>query len=294
MTAPSVDPAEPTKPGGSAEPANSAKYSGPVASEDYQAIRARPTGFFRDVVSIAIRSIRQLPRDLEAVVPALIIPVFFLIIHVGSLQDVASFTSIEIDYKAFQLPVAIIFAVTGVSRAPSLVLDIQNGYFDRLLLTPVSRRALLVGHILADFVLVGLLILPVLVLGFSIGVRFGTGPLGVLGFILMGAMWGIAYTGFPYAIALRTGNPGAVNSSFLLFFPFAFITSSFVPIDAMTGWLGQAARFNPVTYLLNGLRSLFVEWDGVALLQSVLAIAFVGLLSQSLAFTVLKRRVKRG
>ena len=257
-------------------------------------IQARPTGFFRDVGSIAIRSVRQLPRDLEAVVPALLIPLFFLVINIGSLQDVANFTSIEIDYKAFQLPVAIIFAVTGVSRAPALVLDIQNGYFDRLMLTPVSRRALLIGHIVADFVLVVLLIIPVLVFGFIIGVRFPTGPFGVATFIVMGALWGVAYTGLPYAIALRTGNPGAVNSSFLLFFPFAFITSSFVPIDAMTGWLGQAARYNPVTYLLEGLRSLFLNWDGGSLLKALLAIAGVALISQTLAFGALKHRVARG
>lgn len=257
-------------------------------------IQARPTGFIRDVGSIAIRSVRQLPRDLEMVIPALIIPLFFLVINVGSLQDVANFTSIEIDYKAFQLPVSIIFAVTGVSRAPALVLDIQNGYFDRLMLTPVSRRALLIGHIVADFVLVVLLTIPVLVLGFVIGVRFPTGPLGAVTFILMGALWGVAYTGLPYAIALRTGNPGAVNSSFLLFFPFAFITSSFVPLDAMTGWLGEAARYNPVTYLLEGLRSLFLRWDAGSLLRAVSAIAGLAFVSQTLAFRALKRRVARG
>lgn len=257
-------------------------------------ITARPSGFVRDVATIAIRAVRQLPRDLEAVIPAIIIPLFFLVINVGSLQDVANFTAIEIDYKAFQLPVAIIFAVTGVSRAPALVLDIQNGYFDRLMLTPVSRRALLIGHIVADFILVVMLVVPVLILGFALGVRFPTGPFGVVTFIVIGALWGVAYTGFPYAIALRTGNPGAVNSSFLLFFPFAFITSAFVPIEAMTGWLGAGARYNPVTYLLEGLRSLFLQWDLLSLSRSLVAIVCVGILSQTLAFGALKSRVSRG
>lgn len=254
-------------------------------------IAARSAGFFQDIWSIAIRAIRQLPRDVETTAPALAVPVFFLIINIGSLQDIASFTDIEIDYKAFQLPVSIVFAVTGVSRAPALVLDIQNGYFDRLMLTPVSRRALLLGHMVADFVLVVALVIPVVILGFIIGVRFPTGPLGVLVFILIGACWGVAYTGIPYAIALKTGNPGAVNSSFLLFFPFAFVTSSFVPLENMTGWLGEAARYNPVTYLLEGLRSLFVGWDAVALGKSALAILALGLVSQTLAFLALKGRV---
>ena len=67
--------------------------------------------------------------------------------------------------------------------------------------TPVSRRALLLGHMLADFVLVVALIIPVLSLGFLIGVRFPTGPLGIAAFILIGASWGLAFTGIPYAIA---------------------------------------------------------------------------------------------
>ena len=257
-------------------------------------IHARPAGFFRDVQAVAIRQIRQLPRDIEFIGPALIIPVFFFIVNTGALQDVAEFTNLEIDYKAFQLPVSIVFAVTGVSRAPSLVLDIQDGYFDRLLLTPVNRRALLLGLMVADLVLVAALALPVTVLGLIVGVRFPTGLLGMLVFIGLGALWGLAYTGFPYAIALKTGNPAAVNSSFILFFPFAFLTTAFLPEDALTGWLATVAQFNPVTYLLEGLRSLFVGWDAEALAKAIAAIAGLGFVSQTLSFLALRGRVKRG
>ena len=67
-------------------------------------------------------------------------------------------------------------------------------------------------------------------MGFIVGVRFETGLLGVLIFIFMAGLWGLAFTGFPYAIALKTGNPAAVNTSFILFFPFAFLTTSFLPL----------------------------------------------------------------
>ncbi len=258
-----------------------------------QPIVARPAGFFSDIRSVAIRALQQLPRDLEFVIPALAVPVFFFVINIGALQDVASFTSLKIDYKAFQLPVGVVFAVTGISRASALVLDIQDGYFDRLLLTPVSRRALLLGLMVSDFVLVLALTVPVVLLGFAVGVRFSTGPLGVLVFMLMGAMWGVAYTGFPYAIALRTGNPSAVNSSFLLFFPFAFMTTTFLPLEAMTGWLGEVARYNPVTYLLAGLRSLFLGWAPGDLLKGMAAIAGLAAVSQTLAFRALNSRVEQ-
>ena len=256
-------------------------------------ITARPAGFFRDIVSIAARSIRQLPRDAEFILPALFIPVFFLIVNVGSLQNVAGFTDIQIDYKAYQLPVAIVFAVTGVTRAQALVLNIQEGYFDRLMLTPVSRRALLLGHMAADFVLVIGLAVPVVIVGFVIGVRYPTGPLGVLMFLFLSAAWGVAYTGIPYSIALKTGNPGAVNSSFMIFFPFAFLTTSYVPLDAMTGWMGSIARYNPVTYLLGGLRSLFIEWQWDELGKAALAIFLLAVITQTMSFKALEGRVKQ-
>ncbi len=75
----------------------------------------------------------------------------------------------------------------------------------------------------------------------------------VVGFILLASLWSLAFAGFAYAIALKTGNPAAVNSTFLLFFPFLFLTTSYVPSSELSGWLNTVAGFNPVTYLLGGL-----------------------------------------
>ncbi|MCY3967182.1 MAG: ABC transporter permease [bacterium] len=259
------------------------------------AIRARPSGFFSDVASVANRALRLLPRDLETILPALIVPLFFFVVTIGAIQNLAGDAVPGFDYKAFQLPVAIMTAVTGMSRANSLVVDIVNGYFDRLLMTPINRYALLLGLMVADMVLFLVLATPVLVLGFAIGVSFGaTGVLGVLVFMLFGAFWGLAYTGFPYAIALRTGNPGAVNSSFLLFFPFMFLTTAWVSREVMTDWLAAITWFNPMTYALEAMRSLFLGWDGWALGRGIFAVSIVGLLAQTLAFRSLNGRVRRG
>ena len=256
-------------------------------------IRARRAGFFRDVLSVAIRALRGIPRDPEAIYPALIIPVFFYAINIGALQDVAERIP-GLNYKAFQLPVGIVFAVTGVSRAVTMVTDIQTGYFDRLSMTPVNRLSLLLGFTVADFVLVVVLTIPVAIMGFIVGVRFESGIIGLLLFMLMSGLWGLAYTGFPYAIAFKTGNPAAVNSSFLLFFPFVFLTTVFVPREAMTGWLATIAIFNPVTYLLDALRSLIsVGWDFEALIKGVAAIALVGTVSGALALMALRGRTRR-
>ena len=147
---------------------------------------------------------------------------------------------------------------------------------------------------MADFTLVVALTLPVLALGFAVGVTFASGPLGVAAFILLSGLWGLVFTGFPYAIALKTGNPAAVNSSFLLFFPFVFLTTVFVPKEAMTGWLATVATYNPVTYLLDALRSLIVTgWDAQALLGGLACVAGVGLVSGTLALAALRGRTRR-
>ena len=258
-------------------------------------VRARPAGFLHDLASVAIRALKLIPRDPESVIPALVVPVFFFVVNIGSLQNITEAQDPGFDFKAFQLPVAIIFAVTGVSRASSLVLDIQDGYFDRLLMTPMSRYALLLGLMVADFALVVALSIPVVLLGLVVGVSFATGILGMVTFVVMAGIWGVVFAGFPYAIALKTGNPAAVNSSFILFFPFAFLTTAFVPEQALTGWLATIATYNPVTYLLAGLRSLVMEgWDLEALAKGMAAVAVVGVVSQALAFTALRGRVRRG
>lgn len=256
-------------------------------------IGARPAGFWRDLLSVAGRALRAVPREPEVLIPSLIVPLFFFAVNVGALADISSFAGVA-DYEAFQLPVAIVFAVTGVSRASALVTDIQSGYFDRLLVSPVNRYSLLLGLMVADFALVIALSVPVLALGFVLGVSFETGIAGVLAFLLLAGAWGLAFTGFPYAIALRTGNPAAVNSSFILFFPFAFLTTTFLPQGALTGWLATVADYNPVTYLLAGLRALITDgWTLPDLLSAVAAVAVVGLVSFGLAFAALRARVRR-
>ena len=258
-------------------------------------VAARQSNPVRDVAAIAGRALRRVPRELETVIPPIFIALFFFIVNIGTLQHLTQSHIKGFDIKSFMLPTAILLGVTGISRAGSLVIDIQSGYLDRLLLTPVRRVAILLGHLVADVAIAMALMVPIVGLALGLGVRFQAGPLGVLVFLVLGCAWSLAFAAFGYAIALKTGNPAAVNSSFLLFFPFLFMTSSYVPKEQLSGWLSAVATWNPVTYVLEGLRSLVsTGWSATALGEALLAIVLLGVVSFSLCFAALRGRLRRG
>jgi ABC-2 type transport system permease protein len=257
-----------------------------------EVIVARRAGFGRDLVSVAGRALRQIPREPASVLPAVFIPAFFYAVNLGALGHVAQ-QAAGFDYKAFLLPMAIAFAVTGMSRAPGLVADIQSGYFDRLCLTPIRRTTLLLGLMTADIVVIVALCIPVLVMGYVVGVRFATGLLGVLAFIVLSAIWGLVFTGFPYAVALKTGSPAAVNASFVVFFPLFFLSDAIIPKAALSPWFSDIATYNPITYMFSALRALIVTgWSLRPIAEGLLALVGIGIVSMSLALLALRSRLR--
>jgi ABC-2 type transport system permease protein len=256
-------------------------------------IRGAEAGFVHDVGAVAGRALRQIPREPTSVIPAVFVPAFFYVVNLGALENLAQ-RAAGFNYKAFLRPMAIAFAVTGMSRAPTLVTDIQGGYFDRLCMTPVRRSALLLGLMAADVVVLIVLCVPVLAMGFIVGVRFETGLPGLVVFVAFCALWGLVFTGFPYAVALKTGNPAAVNACIVVFFPLFFLTDAVVPKAALTGWFSTIATYNPMTYLLGALRSLITTgWVATNLLQGLAAVTGIGIVSMSMALLALRGRIRR-
>lgn len=254
--------------------------------------RARRAGFARDLVSVAGRALRQIPREPASVLPAVFIPAFFYTVNLGALGHIAQ-QAAGFDYKAFLLPMAIAFAVTGMSRAPGLVTDIQSGYFDRLCITPIRRTTLLLGLMTADVVVIVALCIPVLIIGYSVGVHFVTGILGILTFIALSALWGLVFTGFPYAVAFKTGSPAAVNACFVVFFPFFFLTDAVIPKAALSPWFSDIATYNPITYMLGALRSLIeTGWSAWPIVEGLLALLGIGAVSMTVALLALRSRLR--
>lgn len=219
------------------------------------------------------RAVREAVRTPEATVPLLFIPVFFLLVNLGQLGeqfDGAPFLNGQ-NYAAFQLPVSMVFAVIGIGSGLALVTEIENGYFDKFLVAPIPRLAILLGRLGADFLRNLVTATVVLLIGLAVGVRIEAGVLGAVVLVVLCAFFGMAYGGSAILIALRTGNTQAVNLASLVFFPLLFLSPNVVPRGAMQGWLQGAARLNPVTYVLEGTRSLVIDgWVGERLLACVL------------------------
>ena len=212
-----------------------------------------------EVLLLGRRSIREIVRYPEATIPTLFIPLFFLVVNLGQVSKTFPSTTPFLNgqsYVAFQLPVSIIFASATATSGLALVTEIDNGYFDKLLVTPIRRSSLIFGRLAADLVrgIAGSVL--VLLVGIALGARVITGVPGALVMILLGAGFGVAYAGFGILIALRTRNVQATQSSFLLFFPLLFLTPNFVPFDRLSSVMDTLAHINPISYVIVGLRSL--------------------------------------
>lgn len=222
------------------------------------------------------RAIREAVRTPESTVPLLFIPVFFLLVNLGQLGkrfEHAEFLHGQ-NYGAFQLPVSLIFAVIGIGSGLAMVAEIENGYFDKFLVAPVPRSTILLGRLAADFLRNLITASVVLGIGFLIGVHVKAGFLGAVLLIVLCALFGVAYGSSAILIALRTRSTQAVNLASLVFFPLLFLSPNLLPRTQMQGWLRVAARFNPITYVIEGVRSLILDgWVAERLVSCLVVIA---------------------
>jgi ABC-2 type transport system permease protein len=160
-----------------------------------------------------------------------------------------------------------------------LVEDIEGGYFDKLRATPISRTSIVLGRLIAEFAKGLLISVAIVVLGVAFGIEIASGPLGFVLLILLTALWAVVFVGFMQLIALKTRSAAATNSGGLVFFPLLFLTPNFVPRDLLTRPMEIAASFNPVTYVMESLRSLIlVDLDWGTIWPGFLVVAVAGAL----------------
>jgi ABC-2 type transport system permease protein len=209
------------------------------------------------------RALRESWRTPEALLPTLFIPLFFLVVNVGQAARIFPSASTEFlhgqGYGAFQLPSSLLLAASFGTAALFLVEEIEGGYFDKLRAAPISRIALVMGRLVADLVKGVLIAAVIVLLAMVFGVSVASGPLGFVLLIGLSALWGVVYSGYMQLIALTTRSAAATNSGGLIFFPLLFLTPNFVPRDMLTRPMEIAATLNPVTYVMEAMRSLILR-----------------------------------
>jgi ABC-2 type transport system permease protein len=232
------------------------------------------------------RALREAWRTPEALVPTLFIPLFFLVVNVGQAARIFPSASTEFlkgqGYGAFQLPSSLLLAASFGTAALFLVEEIEGGYFDKLRATPIPRTAIVLGRLVAEFVKGLLIAAAIVLLGLAFGITIASGVLGFVLLIVLTALWAVVYVGLMQLIALKTRSAAATNSGGLVFFPLLFLTPNFVPRDMLTRPMEVAATINPVTYIMEALRSLILDdlawehiWRGFAVVAVVGAIMLV-------------------
>ena len=226
--------------------------------------------------------------------PTLFIPLFFLVVNVGQAGKIFPSASTEFlkgqGYGAFQLPASLLLAASFGTAALFLVEDIEGGYFDKLRSAPIPRTSIVLGRLIAELAKGLLISVAIVLLGMVFGITIASGVLGFVLLVGMTALWSVVFVGFMQLIALKTRSAAATNSGGLVFFPLLFLTPNFVPRDMLTRPMEVAASFNPVTYVMEGLRSLILEdleWDTI--LPAFAVVGVTGALMLALNVRMIKR-----
>ena len=221
------------------------------------------------------RALREAWRTPEALLPTLFIPLFFLVVNVGQAGKIFPSASTEFlqgpGLRRVPAAASLLLAASFGTAALFLVEDIEGGYFDKLRAAPIPRTAIVLGRLIAELAKGLLIAAAIVLLGLVFGISIASGVLGFVLLILLTALWAVVFVGFMQLIALKTRSAAATNSGGLVFFPLLFLTPNFVPRDLLTRPMEVAATLNPVTYVMESLRSLILDdlawgaiWPGFA------------------------------
>jgi ABC-2 type transport system permease protein len=219
---------------------------------------------------LARRSIIRTLRQPAAVFFPLVFPVLLLAVNSGGLRSETKLPGFPTNsFLAFALAVPFIqggLFATG-NAGIDVAKDIQTGFLNRLALTPMRGIALLLGELGGVMGLALIQAVFYLSIGLIFGVRLESGIAGGFVMIALAAVIALGFAAFGAFAALRTGSTEAVNGIFPVFFVFLFISSINIPRDLMgTTWFRWLATANPVSYLIEGMRSLIITgWDAEAL-----------------------------
>jgi ABC-2 type transport system permease protein len=250
------------------------------------------------VWALARRSMLKTLRQPFQVFPIVFFPAILLAVNASGLQAATRLPGFPThSYISFAIAVAFIQGAlfSLVNTGTNLAQDIEDGFFNRLALTPLRRVTLIGGLLLGVAILGALQALVYLAMGAIGGAHFRAGIGGVVVLLALSALAATGFGALGCAAALRTGSGEAVQGLFPLFFVLIFLSSSNLPRNLLVkGWFHEVATWNPISYLIEGFRSLFVYgWDASALARGFGVAAGVTVLGLGVVALALNRRMQR-
>jgi ABC-2 type transport system permease protein len=216
--------------------------------------------------ALARRSVIGTLRTPQALVPGLFFPLVLLAIFTGSFGaapgTIPGFPPVR-GFLDFALAGAVLqgILIGGTTAGAAFALDIEGGFFDRLVASPVSRTAILVGRLAGGVAVAMIQTVLFVSLGVAFGARVQGGVAGVAVLLVLAALLAVAISGLGIVLALRSGSAESVQGTFPLFFALLFFSSAFFPRETMTGWFKVVADVNPISYLVEAMREQVI--DGV-------------------------------
>jgi ABC-2 type transport system permease protein len=247
---------------------------------------------------LARRSVIRTLRQPAMVIPALVFPLMLLSINSSGLESATELPGFPTDsYFEFALAIAFVQGAlfSANSAGTNVSADVETGFLNRLSLTPLRRVALLLGQ-LAGILALGLI---QAVTFLAVGIVFGAGiAAGVAGAVVIVALSLVISLGFGCIgafVALRTGSGEAVQGVFPLLFAVLFLSSMALPRDLIeTDWFRAVATWNPVSYMLEGIRSLVITgWDSEALALGFACAGGLAVLTLAATTAALRTRMAR-
>jgi ABC-2 type transport system permease protein len=254
--------------------------------------------FADQVVLLGRRSVVRTVRQPANVVFPLVFPLLILAVNAGGLDAATRLPGFPTDsFVAFALAIPFIQGAlfATMNAGTDLARDIQTGFLNRLSLTPMRGVALLAGQ-LGGVVTLGLVqALVYLAVGLAVGVRLESGPLGALVLLAFALVVSLGFGALGAFAALRTGSGEAVQGLFPVFFVFLFISSMNMPRNLIEiDWFRAAATVNPVSYLIECVRSLIITgWDAEALALGFGIAGAITVVAVALAAVSLRTRLTR-
>jgi len=214
-------------------------------------------------------------RNPFVLVVSLVQPVIFLVLFTqvfgGIAGDALSRGGAGISYETYLVPaIAVQVAIAAAATSGvGLVNDIENGMFEKVLVSPMSRSAVFLGKTAAELLRITIQIGIILGLGVVLGAEIRTGIVGALGVVAVGVVFSLWFIGFSNSLAVLTKDQeSTIIGANLLQFPLLFLSSAFLPLEALPEWIQIVARFNPVTYGVDAARSLMLNADAASVFSA--------------------------